>query len=297
MSEKPGAVQKRRLATAGHGRVRWGGVHWPDSGTNEPSPGIEKLVAFLRNLPRQPRGYQGAGRAVPASAAGRWSSTTASTARAAVALFALRDAVRAGASAVMASTAGPTSSSPERCRGRSAPEANRRAHPVAHLGSGASLCALRDGKSVEGTLWLQRLDGLPMGRGRVPSTPASPSLAAGPRHGRPRQPKGSATRSWACWGCPGSATTCATCWRATIPGEGSDRAVRLPHHENLGALTAVLGGISTPECLPPASVSTHPKFGNMSAAAPSGSDFASIPLRTPRMALASRPQKAPSRHG
>jgi acetate kinase len=34
---------------------------------------------------------------------------------------------------------------------------------VAHLGSGASMCALRDGKSVESTLAFSALDGLPMG--------------------------------------------------------------------------------------------------------------------------------------
>lgn len=34
---------------------------------------------------------------------------------------------------------------------------------VAHLGSGASLCALREGKSVESTLGFTALDGLPMG--------------------------------------------------------------------------------------------------------------------------------------
>jgi acetate kinase len=42
-----------------------------------------------------------------------------------------------------------------------APQANRVV--VAHLGSGASLCALRDGKSVESTLGFSGLDGLPMG--------------------------------------------------------------------------------------------------------------------------------------
>lgn len=34
---------------------------------------------------------------------------------------------------------------------------------VAHLGSGASLCALRDGRSIESTLGFSALDGLPMG--------------------------------------------------------------------------------------------------------------------------------------
>jgi acetate kinase len=42
-----------------------------------------------------------------------------------------------------------------------APQAKRVV--VAHLGSGASLCALRDGKSVESTLGFSGLDGLPMG--------------------------------------------------------------------------------------------------------------------------------------
>jgi acetate kinase len=42
-----------------------------------------------------------------------------------------------------------------------APEATRVV--VAHLGSGASLCALRNGKSVESTLGFSGLDGLPMG--------------------------------------------------------------------------------------------------------------------------------------
>ncbi|MCZ4348239.1 acetate kinase, partial [Devosia neptuniae] len=34
---------------------------------------------------------------------------------------------------------------------------------VAHLGSGASMCALKDGRSVESTLGFTALDGLPMG--------------------------------------------------------------------------------------------------------------------------------------
>ena len=34
---------------------------------------------------------------------------------------------------------------------------------VAHLGSGASMCALSDGRSVESTMGFTTLDGLPMG--------------------------------------------------------------------------------------------------------------------------------------
>ena len=34
---------------------------------------------------------------------------------------------------------------------------------VAHLGSGASMCAIADGRSVESTMGFTALDGLPMG--------------------------------------------------------------------------------------------------------------------------------------
>ena len=44
-----------------------------------------------------------------------------------------------------------------------APEAARGKVIVAHLGSGASMCALRDGHSIESTMGFTALDGLPMG--------------------------------------------------------------------------------------------------------------------------------------
>jgi acetate kinase len=44
-----------------------------------------------------------------------------------------------------------------------APEAAKGRVIVAHLGSGASMCALRDGRSVESTMGFTALDGLPMG--------------------------------------------------------------------------------------------------------------------------------------
>lgn len=44
-----------------------------------------------------------------------------------------------------------------------APEIAKRRVIVAHLGSGASMCALRDGQSVESTMGFTALDGLPMG--------------------------------------------------------------------------------------------------------------------------------------
>ena len=50
----------------------------------------------------------------------------------------------------------------ERLRG-AAPEVAASRVVVAHLGSGASLCALRGGRSVESTMGFTALDGLPMG--------------------------------------------------------------------------------------------------------------------------------------
>ncbi len=44
-----------------------------------------------------------------------------------------------------------------------APEIARGRVVVAHLGSGSSMCALRDGRSIESTMGFSALDGLPMG--------------------------------------------------------------------------------------------------------------------------------------
>jgi acetate kinase len=46
---------------------------------------------------------------------------------------------------------------------RVAPEIAHGAVVVAHLGSGASMCAIRDGRSVDSTMGFTALDGLPMG--------------------------------------------------------------------------------------------------------------------------------------
>jgi acetate kinase len=46
---------------------------------------------------------------------------------------------------------------------KSAPEIAKGRVIVAHLGSGASLCALRDGKSVDTTMGFTAVDGLCMG--------------------------------------------------------------------------------------------------------------------------------------
>ena len=68
----------------------------------------------------------------------------------------------AKAFAVMASMASPMSMWPAACA-KSRRISPRQRVIVAHLGSGASMCALLDGKSVESTMGFTALDGLPMG--------------------------------------------------------------------------------------------------------------------------------------
>ncbi len=68
----------------------------------------------------------------------------------------------APACSATASTGSPTSTS-RRCCPRSRPRSPRGRVIVAHLGSGASLCALKARKSVDSTLGFTALDGLCMG--------------------------------------------------------------------------------------------------------------------------------------
>ena len=66
------------------------------------------------------------------------------------------------ASAATAFTACPTNMSPTACAKWRRTRPNGRVI-VAHLGSGASMCAIADGRSVESTMGFTALDGLPMG--------------------------------------------------------------------------------------------------------------------------------------
>ena len=112
----------------------------------------------------QPRGDRSGVRAAARRAAGRLlrhqlPSRPAGGRRARAA--AARD-LRAPACSATAFTACRTSTSPRCCR------RSRRRSPsgrviVAHLGSGASMCALKNGKSVDSTMGFTALDGLCMG--------------------------------------------------------------------------------------------------------------------------------------
>ena len=77
--------------------------------------------------------------------------------------FALPPSIdRPGRRVATASTACPTSTSPQCCRSNDARAAAGRT-VVLHLGNGASMCAMSGGKSVATTMSFTALDGLPMG--------------------------------------------------------------------------------------------------------------------------------------
>ena len=181
------------------------------------------------------------------------------------------------ASAATAFTASPTNTSPSRLR-EVAPEIAAGRVIVAHLGSGASMCALADGRSVESTMGFTALDGLPMGTrpgqidpgvvlyliaekgmsaGGGPG-PALPRLRPeGPlrhqqRHARARRPapirarRSPSTISSTASGCMPA------CWRRRSAG-------------------------SMPSCSPPASARTRPRSARASPRSSPGSAPRSIP--------------------
>ena len=116
---------------------------------------------------------------------------------------------------------------------------------VAHLGSGASLCAMKDGKSVDSTLGFTALDGLCMGTRPGAVDPGVVLyLFQKPGALAPRKWRRSSTRSRACSASPASATTCAICSASQEPGArlAVDYFVYRAAKE-IGALAAVLGGI------------------------------------------------------
>ncbi len=112
-----------------------------------------------------------------------------------------------------------------------------------HLGAGASLAAVRDGRSVDTTMGFTPLEGLVMATPRATSTPASssgwPSGSASTR---------SATRSstppaWPGWR---ARPTCARWWRADGGDEAALLALGVYGHRlraGIAAMTAALGGL------------------------------------------------------
>ena len=115
---------------------------------------------------------------------------------------------------------------------------------VAHLGSGASLCALKDRKSIDSTFGFTALDGLCMGTRPGAVDPGSFSIYSRRWGFRQKKWRRCSTRSPACWASPASATTCANCWPVTIPMRAWPWTIScIAPSKEIGALAAAAGGI------------------------------------------------------
>ena len=79
------------------------------------------------------------------------------------------------ASGATGSTGSPTNTSPAACA-RSRPSVAAGRVIVAHLGSGASMCALANGRSIESTMGFTALDGIADGHATGPDRSRSPAL-------------------------------------------------------------------------------------------------------------------------
>ena len=131
---------------------------------------------------------------------------------------------------------------------------------VAHLGNGASMCALRDGRSIESTMGFTALDGLPMGTrtGALDPGVLLYLMQAQGMDGRAASRR-CCTRNRACSASPASPTTCATLLASTEPG--ARQRVELfcySHRQAARARWRRRWAASTRWCSPPASASTPP---------------------------------------
>ena len=160
---------------------------------------------------------------------------------------------------------------------------------VAHLGSGASMCALDAGRSVESTMGFTALDGLPMGTRPGPARPRRRALPdereADERRGdlgaalpevRPQGPLRHQQRRARAAG------------QLRPAGEAGARLLRLPHRACLpGCWRRPCRG-STVSCSLLGSARTRLPFARPSREGWHGSAWTSIPLPTPRARAASR---------
>ena len=167
---------------------------------------------------------------------------------------------RAPACSATASTACRTSTSRRCCR-RSRRRSPTAASIVAHLGSGASLCAMKQpARASTARSASPRSTASAWARGRARSIRASSSICSRASGCRRRRSRRCSTRSRDCSASPGSATTCATCWRSSEPAArlAVDYFVYRAAKE-IGALAAVLGGHRRRWSSPPASARTPPR--------------------------------------
>jgi acetate kinase len=135
-----------------------------------------------------------------------------------------------------------------------APEAAQGRTIVAHLGSGASMCALIGGRSVESTMGFTALDGLPMGTRPGQLDPGVVLYLISQKGMRYSPSPISSTANPASRDSPGFRTTYATCWRATT------RVRPLP------STTSSIGAGSTPASSQPRSVASMPSSSPLASA-------------------------------
>ena len=95
---------------------------------------------------------------------------------------------------------------------------------VAHLGSGASMCALAGGRSIESTMGFTALDGIPMGTRSGQIDPGVLLYMLGEKGMSAKALEDLLYRESGLKGFPGSAMTCGSWRRARACGFASDRA-------------------------------------------------------------------------
>ncbi len=142
-----------------------------------------------------------------------------------------------------------------------APEIARGRVIVAHLGSGASVCALKNGKSVDHSLGLHRARRAVHGhaarraRSRRRAVPVP-----GPRARPRRTSRRCSTRSRACWASRASATTCATSPSARSPTPGWRSTISCTAPPGRSEASPPCWAGSTGSSSPPGSARTPPEI-------------------------------------
>ncbi len=143
---------------------------------------------------------------------------------------------------------------------------------VAHLGSGASMCAIMPGKSVESTMGFTALDGLPMGTRPGQLDPGVVLYLMTEKGMSARRDRASALqRLRARRASPASATTCATCSRAPIRAPSSRSTISSTASRSSPGCLRPPWAASTASSSPPASARTRPPSARPSRSAWPGS--------------------------
>ena len=194
------------------------------------------------------------------------------------------------ACAATAFTACPTSTSPTGCA-RSRPTVAKGRVIVAHLGSGASMCALANGRSVESTMGFTALDGLPMGTRPGQIDPGVVLYLMTEKGMSAAAVQEFLYTECGLKGLSGISNDVRELLESAEPGA----ALALDHFVyRIGlyaGMLAALSAASTPSSSPPASANGRSTFARASPSSSAGSGRSSIRQPTkPRAAVISKPQ-------